>query len=316
MNIGRAIDLTGQRFGKLVVIERVEDKLKGKKKVVCWLCQCDCGNKKAVVSDNLMSGSTRSCGCLVGQSGFIDITGQKFGKLTVIKRIENKVGKTRSKPCWLCQCDCGNQVSVIRDDLVSGHTKSCGCDSHRYKDLTGQRFGKLQVIDLHERKISSYGVMTSYWLCRCDCGKEKIASTLDLSSGHTSTCGCGIIESGLKKRLPHGLASQNKLYGTYKGGAKKRGLCFELSFDFFLNITQQNCFYCGIEPYLVKSSFPSNGSYTYNGIDRVDSSLGYIIGNVVPCCEKCNRAKMAMSREEFLDWIKRVYEYSFKQIIE
>ena len=54
---------------------------------------------------------------------YIDITGEKYGRLTVIEKAESKNGKTR----WLCQCDCGNTVHVSSRSLVSGNTKSCGC---------------------------------------------------------------------------------------------------------------------------------------------------------------------------------------------
>ena len=59
------IDLTGQRFGRLVVLERAEDNItKSGKKVKCWKCLCDCGNKKIVRQGGLRNGHTQSCGCL------------------------------------------------------------------------------------------------------------------------------------------------------------------------------------------------------------------------------------------------------------
>ena len=58
--MGKLIDLTGQRFGRLVVIERAENK--GEK--VRWLCQCDCGNTVLVATNGLRNGGTKSCGCL------------------------------------------------------------------------------------------------------------------------------------------------------------------------------------------------------------------------------------------------------------
>jgi len=54
---------------------------------------------------------------------FVDLTGQRFGRLTVIKRVENN-GK---KVMWLCRCDCGNETTVFSGCLRAGHTKSCGC---------------------------------------------------------------------------------------------------------------------------------------------------------------------------------------------
>ncbi len=116
-------DLTGQRFGRLTVIERAENN--GKK--TCWRCRCDCGNVCIVQSGNLTNGHTQSCHCLNqernSESKLKDLTGMKFGRLTVIERIENKNKKT----CWRCRCDCGNEISVISTNLTQAHTQSCGC---------------------------------------------------------------------------------------------------------------------------------------------------------------------------------------------
>jgi hypothetical protein len=57
----------------------------------------------------------------------------------------------------------------------------------------------------------------------------------------------------------------------------------------------------------------SSGNYKYNGLDRVDNNRGYEKDNIVPCCETCNKAKLQMSLGEFLNWIKRVYNYTFKK---
>lgn len=119
-----SLNLIGQRFGKLVVIEKAESKNKQTR----WLCQCDCGNTKIAVGVQLKRGRIKSCGCLVKeknkQNNFKDITGQKFGKLTAIKPI----GMTNNRnTIWLCQCDCGNFKEVRGDQLRDGSTQSCGC---------------------------------------------------------------------------------------------------------------------------------------------------------------------------------------------
>lgn len=116
-------DLTGQRFGKLVVLERAENQ--GTK--TRWKCRCDCGNIVIKVGSNLKNGDTQSCGCFRNQKtserSLKDLTNQKFGMLTVLKRVEN-VGKNTM---WLCKCDCGNETVTCGGRLVSGTTKSCGC---------------------------------------------------------------------------------------------------------------------------------------------------------------------------------------------
>lgn len=70
----------------------------------------------------------------------IDLTGQKFGRLTVIKRAENN---KLNKVCWLCKCDCGNEVIVISQYLRTGHTKSCGCLNTENRSKLGKKYGKL-----------------------------------------------------------------------------------------------------------------------------------------------------------------------------
>lgn len=124
-------DLTNQRFGKLIALYKCNYK-KGNR--YPWHCKCDCGNEIDVIPNSLLAGKTKSCGCLrkknmlqirqkVDYSKNIkDLTGQKFGKLTALKRL------TEHHPIkWLCQCDCGNQTIVNSHDLVSKNTSSCGC---------------------------------------------------------------------------------------------------------------------------------------------------------------------------------------------
>ncbi len=130
------IDLTGKKFGRLLVIEKFnyEDKLKQYR----WLCLCDCGTYKNILGEDLREGKTKSCGCLAREtarhimlnrprnnsSSFENVVGKKFNKLKVLSCVEkNKHGKY----LWNCICDCGNIVSVLGSSLVTQKTKSCGC---------------------------------------------------------------------------------------------------------------------------------------------------------------------------------------------
>lgn len=126
---------------------------------------------------------------------FIDLTGQVFGRLTVIER-DNSVSKNKGA-YWICQCECGNIVSVKSYSLRSGITKSCGCFNKeinsRPKEITymvGRKFGKLTVLERYGTHITKGGQKKPTWLCRCDCGNEKIATSQDLKSGHVKSCGC------------------------------------------------------------------------------------------------------------------------------
>ena len=121
--MAKPIDLTGQRFGKLTVIEKTEKRSGGGS--VIWKCQCDCGNICEVASNDLKSGNTQSCGCLRKELSSDDLTGQRFGRLTVLEKTEKRVGK--GCIVWKCQCDCGNICEGSSKDLNSGHKQSCGC---------------------------------------------------------------------------------------------------------------------------------------------------------------------------------------------
>lgn len=114
----------GDRFGKLVVIRKLPDKLYNEDG---YACQCDCGEPTKATRSHLVSGRKKSCGCLRRKSpvNTIDLTGQRFGKLVALER----AGKTkRDNALWLCQCDCGETTKAMSTSLRRGDTVSCGCD--------------------------------------------------------------------------------------------------------------------------------------------------------------------------------------------
>lgn len=182
-------DLTGRKFGRLTVIERSKDHIGRRgKHLPMWLCRCECGTKKIVYTGNLKQGSVRSCGCIMTE----DLTGRKFNMLTVIKQAETKVSKNGNRTVmWQCRCDCGNTTIVAGGKLKNGSTKSCGCLSKdKVEDLTGQRFGKLVAIKRAEDVVGKSGSRSTAWLCKCDCGNEKIVTARNLKRGKTKSCGC------------------------------------------------------------------------------------------------------------------------------
>lgn len=135
-------------------------------------------------------------------------------------------------------------------------------------DLTGQRFGRLLVIRTTKERDHRNASRSSYE-CLCDCGQTKRVGLAALTRGHTTSCGC-------RRRLAPGEANFNVLFRIYQKTALRRGLSFELSEDQARTIFASNCFYCGVRPTLIKNTRGSFGSFIYNGIDRLDNSIGYI----------------------------------------
>ena len=141
-------DLTGQIFGKLIVLQQVEDYVyPNGKHSSRWLCECNCDdrNQIEVNGNSLTSGATRSCGCLKKEN----LVGRKYGRLTVIKQVDQPETRKNKNRFWLCACDCGSSKEVIvsTSDLNSGHVSSCGC------------FQKEQIVKkLIERNQQSAGV--------------------------------------------------------------------------------------------------------------------------------------------------------------
>lgn len=202
--MNKKIDLTGKSFGKLnVICESGSHITKGGYKLRSWLCQCDCGNFVSVPQQSLKNGNTRSCGCLCGD----DLTGKKFGNLTVVKLSDNR--KHGKQKIWNCKCICGNKVDVPTGRLKSGHTKSCGCS--RAIDITGQRFGRLTVIKKTERRDESGNV---YWYCKCDCGGNIETQGKSLRKGLVISCGCAKREHGKNLNLKHGM-SRTRVYDIW-----------------------------------------------------------------------------------------------------
>jgi hypothetical protein len=165
-------------------------------------------------------------------------------------------------------------------------------------NLIGKRFGKLTVIAKADRTDKGNN---QYWLCKCGCGNYKEIRGNHLNSGNTKTCGC-------LRKLPEGESSFNQLIGFYKYAANARGLPFKLSRLQFRKLTKENCIYCGKQPSQVINRPKHNGVYIYNGVDRINPKLGYIIDNCVPCCGMCNRMKSDLSYKEFCQHIKQIYD--------
>ena len=187
-------DLTGKKFGKLIVTGKSKETYIDKHgyKHTKWDCVCECGNKISVVTSSLTHGLSTSCGC----GRIRDLTGQKFSMLTVIELDKTENDHRSNSAKWICKCDCGNIVSVWSQALTKGLQKSCGCynkssaSKSNYVNLKGMKFGRLTVIKRMPKTLTSGGHQLIKYLCRCDCGNERVVDGGSLKDGTTQSCGC------------------------------------------------------------------------------------------------------------------------------
>ncbi len=135
----------------------------------------------------------------------IDLTGSRFGILTVIERDFDKPN-SKKRAFWKCKCDCGNFTVVSSSHLRKGDIKSCGCLSKN--DLTGRTFGRWTVLEKAERTSSQL------WLCKCECGTIKKVNHSSLVNGTSLSCGCYHKEELTKRLTTHG-NSKTRLYNIY-----------------------------------------------------------------------------------------------------
>lgn len=201
----------------------------------------------------------------------------------------------------------------------------------------GEKFGRLIVIE--HIKNSETGKRTQNVKTYCTCGSgERIVKSNDLRSGNTRSCGCLKLEriQNLQKSRQVGRSGYERnqtlafrrYLKWYKRNAEIREIEWCLREQDFREIASKPCHYCGAEPkkndkfaveYLRR--FMSRGTKacqtTYdnkiiyaNGIDRVDSSCPYVIDNCVPSCTDCNLGKHVKTKEEFLEWVGRVWKHN------
>lgn len=123
-------DLTNQRFGRLLVTEYAGRHPTNRRHA--WRCLCDCGTEKVVVGASLWAGAIASCGCSrrgkCGGSVALDLSGQRFGRLVAVERVEDHLTpKGIRMTQWLFRCDCGTETVKFAGNVRSGTTLSCGC---------------------------------------------------------------------------------------------------------------------------------------------------------------------------------------------
>lgn len=182
-------NMVGQHFGRLEAIERLGNY---KSKKTYYRCTCQCGNEKIVSSSNLVTGHTKSCGCIdkIRLHKRKDITGKTFGLLTVVEMIWNVEKSSRKRTYCRCICECGNEKTVSKDNLLADGLHSCGCAKENIMqnacriDNTGEKHNRLTI-----KKIlwDNKPVLA---VCECECGNIVTILKAEVTTGGTKSCGC------------------------------------------------------------------------------------------------------------------------------
>lgn len=185
----KALDLTGKRFGRLLVIKKgMPVKYGETHSKTTWICNCDCGSTEVqVVTGSLRNGATTSCGCIkkeddrqraIENDAYV---GRVYPYFQVLRR------DFRDFRRYICKCCCGSEFSISVANI--NHQKTCSCKtgaSTTAIDLTGKKYARLTAI----RPTSKTDRGQIIWEFRCDCGSIKELVGSRVSQGVTSSCGC------------------------------------------------------------------------------------------------------------------------------
>lgn len=227
--------------------------------------------------------------------------GNRYSMLEVIGVFYKKNKNGKNKVWFDCKCDCGKICQVAGSNLRKNNgTKSCGCNrwyGNRAVDLTGQKFGHLTALNATELRLRKNIV----WSFQCDCGNIKNLPAGEVVSLKTTSCGCR------RKNLDREDQAWRNAFRRSLKLSDSYGDC-DLDFDFFKETVSKNCFYCNKPPRTPVRDGKIIIGYRV-GMDRIDSNLGYLKNNIVPCCEICNRAKSDKTIYEWIDHVNSVYKY-------
>jgi len=215
---------------------------------------------------------------------FQDLTGQKFGLLTVLNRGSDYVSPSGYRcVTWNCKCECGNTVAVRSTYLINGNSKSCGClrnktKPERIKDISGQRFGRLVV----KRLVGTVPKIGAIWECQCDCGKTIDIPMRYLRNNKYKSCGCLKREKLKTNGIKHGGAG-SRLY-TVWAGMKQR--CDNPSHKSFKDYGGRGISYCQewsdyavFEKWALSNGYNECAEFGQCTIDRIDVNGDYTPDN-------------------------------------
>jgi len=326
------INLLNQIFNNLQPVEHVGQSKHGQ---ALWRCICLACKREDYITQGswIKAGRVKSCGCNHAKSRHsglgialrnkcIDQTKRNAKVRNIAFTLTDaQCIKLFQQNCYYCD----SQPSMIRK-----HTKSVrdlgglrSTDEYRYNGIDRLDPNLSYVIDncvaacIHCNMFKNDQSFNEF--------KERITRVKRTLSGEKMYVPALLDASRLEQKvqtrpdrneklirtqLEYGVASRNALLAHYKKGAKTRKYSWDLSLADFIKLTQGNCYYCQLTPSSISKLDPAfNGPYIYNGIDRLDNTLGYLTDNCVSCCKYCNKAKNDLLQEQFICHIYRIFNH-------
>ena len=300
---GTAIE-PNQKFGRLTALSYSKG---------YWNCICDCGENTIVLTHKLISGNTKSCGCLRA-----DTNGQS---LKTITKFEPRITSARRR--WKSylyqdeQCDIPFETFleiVVHDCFYCGVSPYSSFNYFLKKKDASQHArdnGDFVSHGLDRIDNSKAHIIGNVVPCCAICNRAKTNRSIESFYSYIETLRISEFTTVELIDLPEKDISVKSSYSDYVRNFSG----MEIDLKTFYSYSQQPCFYCGaLRVNSRNARVGADTLYLYNGVDRMDSSKGHTIDNIVPCCKYCNFGNNNFSFAEFNQWIIRIKEYNEQKI--
>lgn len=276
-----------------------------------WLFKCICGNEKIVAAGSVVSGGSKSCGCLRTEMLATVKAGDKFNRLTA-GRMAEKGGY------WHFKCTCGNDHVAKLYEVRAGQIKSCGClrgETQFPPIKIGDSFGHLTAV--------RFIVDSASWVFKCACGIECSPRAHRVRAGRIKTCGCNVYCQNSETKSDIEIKSEiirlrkrgNKqtrltnMLSSIKVSARNRGLSFSLLRSDIEALAEKQNWTCAMTGIALDVGTTKGSQPFRPSVDRIDSKRGYDVENIQLVCLMYNIAKNQFNDSDVLTFAHALVEH-------